>query len=99
RARVAQAGAAEAHTELDKLALLPEQLNGPRPEPDELNEREQQLRQDQRELFGRIASLKDQQAALEHQFGLQGVAVDHAEAQEALVAFEHRCQLRKQAYR
>jgi len=99
RFRIAEARAAEARAELEVLALAPEQLAGPPPASEELEERARQLQQEQRELFGRVASLKDQQASLEHQFGLQGVAVDYAEAEKELLDFEHRCQLRKQAHR
>src|SRR5205814_864965 len=65
----------------------------------ELTEREVALQQEQRDLLGRVASLRDQQSALEQQLGLQDVQVDREEAQRELTGFQERSAVRKQAYR
>jgi DNA repair exonuclease SbcCD ATPase subunit len=57
------------------------------------------LQQEQRQLLGRLASLRDQRFSLEQQLDLQGVALDSEEAVRDLAAFEEQIAVRKQAYR
>ncbi|MBV8083863.1 MAG: hypothetical protein JO247_03515, partial [Chloroflexi bacterium] len=60
---------------------------------------ERPLQQEQRHLIDRLAAGKDRQRTIEDQLGLQGVAVDYAEAEETLAAFEEELEVRKQAHR
>ncbi len=71
----------------------------PEVDPDQLDTIENQLRQEQRELFGAVATLEHGKASLEQQLGLQGVEVDFAEAEKELAGFQERLEIRKQAHR
>ncbi|MBV8087667.1 MAG: AAA family ATPase [Chloroflexi bacterium] len=73
--------------------------DGPAAGAEDLDRRDAQLQQAQRDLLGRVAALQDRQVALEEQLGLQGVAVKHETAAEELATFEQALQIRKQAFR
>ncbi|HEX6511488.1 MAG TPA: hypothetical protein VF157_04260, partial [Chloroflexota bacterium] len=96
RARAAERRGAEIEQELAALAPLTPLT--PMNE-EELDSRQAALEDEQRELLGRVRSLKDQEVALEQQLGLAGAELEQAEAQRDLAAFEERLQVRKQAYR
>ena len=103
RARVAELRAAEAAAELAALALDDAELSARESQlaasaPD-LDQQRQGLERERAEVRDAVAALRDRQVGLEQQLGLQGVAVDFAEAEQGLATFERELQVRRQAYR
>ncbi|MFI5270267.1 MAG: ATP-binding protein, partial [Chloroflexota bacterium] len=97
---MAERRTSEAVSELRQLGVDEAQLaDRTGLQPEALQQQERSLDQERQELFGQVAALRDRQTALEHQLGLQGVAVEAIDAEQELATFEEQSQVRKQAFR